>query len=137
MYKVNEAEKEISFEISSEHKNVDRIVRETREYLTQHKLEVFSEFKIVLREMLINAIEHGNKNDCNKEVCIFADCEEQTISVEIRDEGDGFNLEEVADPTSPENIKMESGRGLHIIRSLSEQIECKKNSIQFKIECSE
>jgi len=121
---------------TSELNNVEVFVKEL---FTENNIprKYFNKVFLCFSEAVVNSIEHGNKNDCNKEVCIFADFEEQTISVEIRDEGDGFKLEEVTDPTSAENIKMESGRGLHIIRSLSEQIECNKNSIQFKIECSE
>lgn len=118
----------------SELKNVEVFVKEL---FTENNIPVrfFNKVLLCISEAVLNSIEHGNKNDCNKEVCIFANCELKTISVEIKDEGDGFNLEEVADPTSAENIKRESGRGLHIIRSLSEQIEYNKNSIQFKIEC--
>lgn len=118
----------------SELKNVEVFVREL---FTENNIPVrfFNKVLLCISEAVLNSIEHGNKNDCNKEVCIFANYKLKTISVEIKDEGDGFNLEEVADPTNVENIKRESGRGLHIIRSLSEQIEYNKNSIQFKIEC--
>ena len=119
---------------TSELNNVEVFVKEL---FTENNIprKYFNKVFLCVSEGVVNSIEHGNKNDCNKEVCIFADCESETISVEIKDEGDGFNLEEVADPTSPENIRKESGRGLHIISALSEQIEYNKNSIQFKIEC--
>jgi serine/threonine-protein kinase RsbW len=119
---------------TSELNNVEVFVKEL---FTENNIpeKYFNKVFLCVSEAVVNSIQHGNKNDCNKEVSIFADCESATISVEIKDEGDGFYLEEVADPTSQENIKKETGRGLHIIKSLSEQIEYNRNSIQFKIEC--
>ena len=119
---------------TSELNNVEVFVKEL---FTENSIPIkfFNKVFLCVSEAVVNSIEHGNKNDCKKEVTIFADCEFKTISVVIKDEGNGFNLEEVADPTKAENIKKEAGRGLHIIRSLSEQIEYNKNGIQFKIEC--
>lgn len=119
---------------TSELHNVEEFIKEL---FTENNIsdKYFNKVFLCVSEAVVNSIRHGNKNDCNKEVSIFADCHAETISVEIKDEGDGFNIEEVSDPTKLENIKKESGRGLHIIKSLSEQIECNRNSIQFKIEC--
>lgn len=99
--------------------------------------EYFNRVFLCVSEAVVNSIEHGNKNDTNKSVSIVVDCKLKSLFVKIIDEGEGFNLDEVVDPTKGENIKKEFGRGIHIIKSLSEQIEYnqKENSIQFKIEC--
>jgi len=99
--------------------------------------EYFNRVFLCVSEAVVNSIEHGNKNDTNKEVSIVVDCKLKSLFVKIIDEGEGFNLDEVADPTKGENIKKEFGRGIHIIKSLSEHIEYnqKENSFQFKIEC--
>ena len=88
-------------------------------------------------EAIINAIKHGNKNDLDKEVSIIVDCDRQEIKIEVEDEGDGFDVKGVKDPTLKENIKKESGRGIFIIKNLSEEIEFneKGNRVQFKMEC--
>ena len=110
--------------------------------------EVFKEFKLsqknfnkvflCISEAVINSIEHGNKNNKDKTASIGVDCNENQIEVYIQDEGDGFNMEILKDPTHKSNIRKESGRGIHIIKSLSDKIEYnnKENFIWFKIICS-
>jgi serine/threonine-protein kinase RsbW len=99
--------------------------------------ESFNKVFLCLSEAVINSIEHGNNNDVNKEVYIFADCVSKSLKVKIKDQGIGFDHKEIPDPTKNENLRKESGRGIHIMKSLSDNIEYKKNeiSILFKIDC--
>ena len=92
---------------------------------------------LCVSEAVINSIEHGNRNDKKKRVTIEAECYSHRILVKIKDEGNGFNIEMVDDPTSSYNVKKESGRGIHIIRSLSDSLKynTKGNSVQLKIKC--
>jgi serine/threonine-protein kinase RsbW len=57
----------------------------------------------------------------------------------IEDEGNGFDRSKLQNPTDQENIRKESGRGIFIIKNLTECINFneKGNSIQFKINCGE
>lgn len=80
---------------------------------------------VAVRESVANAIKHGNKNDTQKTVHVefaatFGDTPELTIRV--RDEGDGFDPEEVADPLAPENLLKGSGRGIFLIRSFMDDV---------------
>lgn len=120
----------------SELKNVEKFVNEIFE-INNIPRKYFNNVLLCISEAVINSIEHGNKNDPKKKVSIFADCESESIIVHVKDEGEGFNLDKIPDPTSVKNLKKVSGRGIHIIKALSEQIDyCKKtNSIQFKIKC--
>jgi len=97
----------------------------------------FNKVFLCISEGVINSIEHGNRNEYNKEVSIFADCESKTIVVKIKDEGAGFDIENIPNPTNKENIKKASGRGIYIMKSLSDKVECNKNEITilFKIDC--
>jgi serine/threonine-protein kinase RsbW len=97
----------------------------------------FNKTYLCISEAVINAIKHGNKNDLHKKVSILADCIGTEIIIQIEDEGEGFDINKVKDPTQKENIKKESGRGIYIIKNLSEKIEYneKGNRIQLKIEC--
>ncbi len=97
----------------------------------------FNKIYLCVSEAVVNAIKHGNRNDLKKHVFIAVNCTLQDISVEIEDEGNGFDLNNVKDPTTKENLNNESGRGIFIIRKLSNKIEYneKGNRIQFKIEC--
>ncbi len=99
----------------------------------------FNNVFLCFSEAVVNAITHGNKFDADKEVFIEVDCNSRLFDVKIIDEGQGFNINEIANPTIKVNIKNETGRGIFIIKSLSELIEFneKGNSIHFKIAVSE
>lgn len=97
----------------------------------------FNKLYLCISEAILNAIKHGNKNDKNKKVAIEVDYINEEIEVLIEDEGEGFDFNKVEDPTKSSNIRNESGRGIFIIRKMSNQLEYneKGNRIQFKIEC--
>ena len=85
---------------------------------------------LCVSESVNNAIYHGNKQDLNKHVTIFAECKDNYLLVEVADEGIGFNFENLPDPTIAENLRKEGGRGLFIIKNLVDQISFKnKGSI--------
>jgi serine/threonine-protein kinase RsbW len=106
-----------------------------KEYNLEKKY--FNKVYLCISEAVINSIKHGNKNDRSKNVSIEVSYDMPEINIMIEDEGNGFDLNEISDPTSEKNIKNESGRGIFIIRTLTNQIEYneKGNRIQFKIEC--
>ncbi|MGM0620077.1 MAG: ATP-binding protein [Bacteroidota bacterium] len=99
--------------------------------------EHFNRVFLCLSEAVVNSIQHGNENDSNKQVSIQADCKKEFITIEISDEGEGFDYNNIENPILKKNIKKESGRGIHIIKSLSNELEFKDKGkcVQFKIEC--
>lgn len=68
-------------------------------------------------EAVSNSIVHGNKSDSAKKIKIKVEVAQDKIIITIKDEGKGFNIESVPDPTKPENILKDSGRGIHIMKS--------------------
>lgn len=72
--------------------------------------------RLCLEEALINAMKHGNNFDVNKIVSLRCVMTPSRVVLEIEDEGDGFNLNDVPDPTAPENLMRSCGRGVHLIR---------------------
>lgn len=90
--------------------------------------ERFVNLQIASSEAIVNAIVHGNKEDPSKKVKteIAHDFLEMTIT--ISDEGSGFDIEKLPDPTSEENLLKECGRGIFIIRSLVDEFDCKSGS---------
>ncbi len=120
----------------SELKNVEVFVNELFQEYNIHKNH-FNKVYLCISEAVVNSIKHGNRNDKNKTVSIIVNYNSTELNIEIKDEGDGFKLKYVKDPTKSSNIRSESGRGILIIKSLSEQIEYNKkgNSIHFKIDC--
>ncbi|MBS1261327.1 MAG: Serine-protein kinase RsbW [Calditrichaeota bacterium] len=77
---------------------------------------------ISLSEAVNNAIQHGNANDARKRVTVVLRRFEDGLRIEVTDEGNGFDPDAVADPTDPENLLSESGRGLLIIRHLMDEV---------------
>ncbi|MBD3344306.1 MAG: SpoIIE family protein phosphatase [Chitinivibrionales bacterium] len=73
--------------------------------------------KIALTELLANAIYHGNKKDHTKKVTIGHITTKHHVTVAIMDEGEGFDIDAVPDPTLPENLEKDCGRGLFIVRN--------------------
>jgi len=81
---------------------------------------------VALRESVINAIKHGNRNDVSKRVFVefetAAPADVPELTVCVRDEGEGFDPERVADPLAPENVLKSGGRGVFLIRSFMDQV---------------
>ena len=99
--------------------------------------DYFNRVLLCVSEAVMNSIQHGNENDKNKKVSIHADCKNGLINIKITDEGDGFDFCNIENPTKQKNLKKESGRGIHIIQSLCNELEFREKGkcIQFKIEC--
>ena len=84
--------------------------------------EGVSDVEIALREALANAILHGNHEDRRKHVHVSCRCEPDEVSIAVKDEGKGFDTDNVADPTAPQNIGSIHGRGIHVIRALMDEV---------------
>jgi serine/threonine-protein kinase RsbW len=84
--------------------------------------EEVTEVEIALREALANAIIHGNHEDRRKHVHVTCRCEPDEVSIAVKDEGEGFDINTVPDPTAPENIGSVHGRGIHLIRALMDEV---------------
>ncbi len=120
----------------SELKKVELFVKEIIQKYDIHK-RCFNKIYLCVSEAVINSIKHGNKSDKKKNVIIEASCKRNILELKIEDEGEGFDVNEVKNPTKNSNLKNESGRGIFIIRNMSNKLEYneKGNRIQFKIEC--
>ncbi|MCX6171024.1 MAG: ATP-binding protein [Ignavibacteriales bacterium] len=90
-----------------------------RSHLSDDKLNSLA---LSFAEAASNSIVHGNKLDKNKKVKITVLVNDKSMIVTIKDEGKGFNIKTVPDPTLPENILKDSGRGIHIMRSFLDNL---------------
>ena len=84
--------------------------------------DVFS-VRLAMEEALINAIKHGNHYDPAKTVEIICQIFPDRLSIEICDQGKGFDLAAVPDPTDPENLESPCGRGIMLMRSFMSRVE--------------
>jgi serine/threonine-protein kinase RsbW len=78
---------------------------------------------VAVRESVVNAIKHGNKNDQTKRVVVeFSTVPRDQMTVRVQDQGEGFDPEEVPDPLSPENLMKGSGRGILFMRNYMDDV---------------
>ena len=82
---------------------------------------------VAVRESVINAIKHGNREDPGKHVTVefaFTPVDEPSqLVVRVTDQGEGFDPQEVADPLAPENMLKSSGRGIFFMRSFMDDVQ--------------
>jgi serine/threonine-protein kinase RsbW len=81
-----------------------------------------SNVEIALREALASAIIHGNHENPGKHVHVHCRCEPSEISIAVEDEGRGFDVAAIADPTAPENQGSIHGRGIYLMKALMDEV---------------
>jgi len=83
--------------------------------------------EVAVRESVINAIKHGNRHDRSRFVTVefttIPSLNPQELVVSVRDEGEGFEPEALADPLAPENLLKSSGRGIFFMRSFMDDVQ--------------
>lgn len=83
---------------------------------------------LAFREILINAIKHGNRFDPNKKAGAGVSTNGKDLTIEVTDEGDGFRVENVPDPRLAENLERPSGRGIAMARAVMDELSIEANS---------
>ena len=79
--------------------------------------------RLALEEALVNAIKHGNRMDPEKQVHVNCQVHGDRVRIVIEDEGTGFDVNDVPDPTSEENLDKPGGRGIMLMRAFMSRIE--------------
>ena len=79
--------------------------------------------RLALEEALVNANKHGNGMDPSKQVRGDCTLDEDRVTIVIEDEGPGFDVGSVPDPTSEENLDKPGGRGIMLMRSFMSRVE--------------
>jgi serine/threonine-protein kinase RsbW len=117
----------VELDIPSDVRFIERVVE-----LVRHECQVMGfaqrqislNVPVALTEAVSNAILRGNRDDPAKHVHVRAEVDTERLVLEVGDEGDGFDLDaSLIDPTSPENIGREDGRGLFLMRKLMDTVE--------------
>ncbi len=96
------------------------------ESLSYDERDVFG-IRLAIEEALVNAIKHGNRMDPSKTVRITCQIAYHKIRIEIEDQGEGFQPEEVPDPTADENLERPCGRGIMLMRAFMSSIAYNKS----------
>jgi len=94
-------------------------VLQTQSYSEQELFGV----RLALEEALVNAIKHGNGMDPAKQVHVECQFDDDRVRIVIEDEGEGFDVSTVPDPTTEENLDKPGGRGIMLMRSFMSRVE--------------
>ena len=89
--------------------------------------DIYGNIMIAVTEAVNNAIKHGNSGNKLKNVYLSLFLEESLIKFIVKDEGAGFNYASLPDPTAPENLEKPGGRGIFLMKHLSDEVEFKDN----------
>jgi serine/threonine-protein kinase RsbW len=100
---------------------VDQLMRFVAKCRNKEDSEL--EIETALREALANAILHGNREDPYKRVYVTCRCTpDGEVSITVRDEGQGFDSNAAADPTTPESRLVTHGRGIYLMKTLMDEV---------------
>ncbi len=89
--------------------------------------DIYGNIMIAVTEAVNNAIHHGNESDPNKNVFLTLFLDQNIIRFTIKDEGPGFDFTTLPDPTAPENIDKPGGRGIFLMKNLSDEVHFDDN----------
>nr|WKN39130.1 ATP-binding protein [Tunicatimonas sp. TK19036] len=84
--------------------------------------DIYGNIMIAVTESVNNAIRHGNKGDSKKNVDLSLKLNDGAIVFWVKDEGDGFDFNNLPDPTAPENLDRPGGRGIFLMKHLSDEV---------------
>ena len=77
---------------------------------------------VAVRESVVNAIKHGNKQDEAKRVHVQFTIHDRALEVQVGDQGPGFDPAGVPDPLAPENLLKAYGRGIFFMRQFMDEV---------------
>ena len=84
--------------------------------------DIYGNIMIAVTEAVNNAIKHGNASNKEKNVHLSLSLNEGVIQFEVKDEGAGFDYKNLPDPTAPENLEKPGGRGIFLMKNLSDEV---------------
>ncbi|MSO20582.1 MAG: STAS domain-containing protein [Acidobacteria bacterium] len=110
--------------LDSELDNVERVEKLVNDFALKCGCgtQQCSEIELAVRETVINAIIHGNQKRRTKKVHVKAELNNSDLTISVRDEGNGFDPGAVPDPTKPENLMRDSGRGILLMQTLMDRL---------------
>ncbi len=95
--------------------------------------DIYGNIMVAVTESVNNAIRHGNKSDKKKNVHLTLSLNDNLIRFIVKDEGIGFDYHNLPDPTAPENIDKPSGRGIFLMKHLSDEVTFKNKGSEVEL----
>ena len=84
--------------------------------------DLYGNVLISVTEAVNNAIQHGNKYQNELMVTVLVFDGSDAFCFSVSDEGDGFDFLNLPDPTAPQNILNENGRGVYLMQNLADEV---------------
>ena len=100
---------------------VEKLIDDVCEELKVNE-DHYGNILIALTEAVNNAIHHGNALDPSKKTFVSCGRLDNTLKFVVKDEGTGFDFDNLPDPTDPENIEKPNGRGIFLMKNLADEI---------------
>lgn len=125
---------EIDFESKSENLSLveNMIEKACADY--QVGEDSYGNMLIAVTEAVNNAIFHGNHEDPSKNIKVgLKKKDEETLLFVVKDEGAGFDFDNLPDPTDPANIEKENGRGVFLMKNLADEVTFENNGSQVEL----
>jgi serine/threonine-protein kinase RsbW len=122
-----EMERSLPSEVAAISPFVDKVMFLIRQ--TGSVPECETEVEIALREALANAVIHGNRENPQKHVHIHCCCKRDEVSIAVKDEGRGFDLNKVPDPTALENTSSDHGRGIYLMKAFMDEVRFEEGGV--------
>jgi serine/threonine-protein kinase RsbW len=85
--------------------------------------ENYGNILVAVTEAVSNAIFHGNRLNPDKSVRFFYETKANNLCFTVEDEGSGYNPDTLPDPTDPSNLEVPNGRGVFLMRKLTDDIK--------------
>ena len=95
--------------------------------------EFYARLMLAVSEAATNGILHGNKLEESKTVTIKAYKDQDKLIFESKDQGEGFDPEEIPDPLAEENLLKPSGRGVFLMKEYADEVDYSENGTKLKL----
>ena len=121
--------KKLEIEVSSEISNIIKVENFIEAFTSHFNLDsdLYGKISLSVIEAVNKAILSGNKRQPDKYVKLVAWKQDNRFMVTVSDEGEGFDYTNIPDPTLPDNINKVTGRGLFLMKTLSDDLIFENN----------
>jgi serine/threonine-protein kinase RsbW len=112
-----------TLQLPSKYESINQLEALIEEIADKYRVsdDTFANMMTCLNEAVVNAIVHGNKLEEEKLVIVNAEVEPKRVIWTVTDEGQGFDYNNLADPTAPDKLEELTGRGVFILKHLADQ----------------
>ena len=116
--------KQVSYTLDSTLETVNRAEEQASQVAAAAGFNEVDSMSIAMavREAAVNAVSHGNAYDPGKKVTLAFEQDDYNLTISVRDQGQGVDVDSIPDPLAPENLLKQSGRGIFLMRSLVDEV---------------